>query len=234
MAVGDIIDPETGEVYLESGDVGDQAKSSTRSSPAGLKEVDVLHLKDERGKPLDQLVLTSLKEDPTNTHEEALLKIYQRLRPGNPPQLEKAKELFREKFQDPNRYRLGKVGRFRINRKFNQDIPESEMTLRAIDYLNAIRYILNLRDRRARPRRRHRPPGQPPAAHHRRTGRRRAAQGLPQAAPHRPGTHVDPRSAGHDAAVAHQSQEHLGGHRVFLRPRRAVARSSIRPIRWPS
>src|SRR5258707_13152682 len=74
-----------------------------------------------------------------------MMKIYQRLRPGNPPQLEKAKELCKEKFQDPNRYRLGKVGRFRINRKFNQEIAESEMTLRALDFLNAIRYILQLR-----------------------------------------------------------------------------------------
>ena len=78
-----------------------------------------------------KIILSSLLEDQTETHEAALLKIYQRLRPGNPPQLEKAKELFKEKFQDPNRYRLGKVGRFRINRKFNQDIPESEMTLAA-------------------------------------------------------------------------------------------------------
>src|SRR5206468_2802334 len=113
---------------------------------AGVSTVDLLqfrHVEGERGQ--DPLILTSLKEDPTSTHEEALLKIYQRLRPGNPPQLEKAKELFKEKFQDPNRYRLGKVGRFRINRKFNQDIPESEMTLRAVDYLNSIRYILELR-----------------------------------------------------------------------------------------
>src|SRR5437762_71589 len=112
---------------------------------SNLKSVEVLHQKTEAGKQIDALILTSLKEDPTNTHEEALLKIYQRLRPGNPPQLEKARELFKEKFQDPNRYRLGKVGRFRINRKFDQEIPESEMTLRAPDYLNAIRYILNLR-----------------------------------------------------------------------------------------
>src|SRR5207253_3197915 len=111
-----------------------------------LKSAETMNLKDEQGKGVDQLILTSLKEDPTNTHEEALLKIYQRLRPGNPPQLEKAKELFKEKFQDPNRYRLGKVGRFRINRKFDQDVPETEMTLRAIDYLNAIRYILKLRE----------------------------------------------------------------------------------------
>src|SRR5262249_42159187 len=114
---------------------------------SGLREVHVLRLKPEggTGKGPDPLILASLREDPTNTHEEALLKIYQRLRPGNPPQLEKAKELFKEKFQDPNRYRPGKVGRFRINRKFDQDIPESEMTLRALDYLNAIRYILKLR-----------------------------------------------------------------------------------------
>src|SRR5206468_3254659 len=110
-----------------------------------LKSIEIMQLKDDQGKGVDQLILTSLKEDPTNTHEEALLKIYQRLRPGNPPQLEKARELFKEKFQDPNRYRLGKVGRFRINRKFDQDIPETEMTLRAVDLLNSMKYILALR-----------------------------------------------------------------------------------------
>jgi DNA-directed RNA polymerase subunit beta len=138
VAAGDVIDPETGEVYLDSGkeltpEVLDKAYASQ------LKEITIIT------KLKDPLIRESLEEDPTSTHEEALLKIYQRLRPGNPPQLEKAKELFKEKFQDANRYRLGKVGRFRINRKFDQDVPESEMTLRSIDYLNAIRYILRLR-----------------------------------------------------------------------------------------
>ena len=234
VAVGDIIDPETGEIYLESGETLTR-EVVDKMVAAGIKQVDVLHLKDERGKPLDQLVLTSLKEDPTSTHEEALLKIYQRLRPGNPPQLEKAKELFREKFQDPNRYRLGKVGRFRINRKFNQDVPETEMTLAGhrLPQRGAV-YPHAARPGEQSPRRRHRPPGQPPAPYHRRAGRRRAAQGIPQASPHGPGAHVDPRSAGHDAADAHQPQEHLGGHRVLLRPRRACRRWSTRPILWPS
>jgi DNA-directed RNA polymerase subunit beta len=133
----DAIDPETGELYVSGGDTLTK-EHLDRLYTTSLKEVTIVKVKDT-------LIQTSLKEDPTATHEEALLKIYQRLRPGNPPQLEKAKELFREKFQDPNRYRLGKVGRFRINRKFDQDIPESEMTLRALDYLNAIRYILKLR-----------------------------------------------------------------------------------------
>ncbi|MBI3410745.1 MAG: DNA-directed RNA polymerase subunit beta [Planctomycetes bacterium] len=144
VAVGDVIDPETGEVYLESGETITK-EVVDKIYATDMKDVTILQTKTEQGKAVDPLILASLREDPTNTHEEALLKIYQRLRPGNPPQLEKAKELFKEKFQDPNRYRLGKVGRFRINRKFNQDIPESEMTLRALDYLNSIRYILNLR-----------------------------------------------------------------------------------------
>ena len=147
MTVDDVIDPETGELYLES--LGALSKEHVdKMLAAGVKQVSILHIKliaEPQSKGADPLIVTSLREDPTSTHEEALLKIYQRLRPGNPPQLEKAKELFREKFQDPNRYRLGKVGRFRINRKFNQDIPESEMTLRSLDYLNAIRYILMLR-----------------------------------------------------------------------------------------
>lgn len=138
IAVGDVIDPETGEVYAESGETLTK-EHVDKMLASSLKEAAVL------AKAKDPLILASLNEDPTNTHEEALLRIYQRLRPGNPPQLEKAKELFREKFQDPNRYRLGKVGRFRINRKFDQNIPETEMVLQALDYLNAIKYILNLR-----------------------------------------------------------------------------------------
>jgi DNA-directed RNA polymerase subunit beta len=152
IAVDDIIKPDDGEVLVNSCEVITREKID-KIIAGGVEEVQVLLQKSEQGRTLDPIILNSLKEDTTAkgeeevpTHEKALLKIYQRLRPGNPPQLEKAKELFKEKFQDPNRYRLGKVGRFRINRKFDQDVPETEMTLRAIDYLNAVRYILQLRD----------------------------------------------------------------------------------------
>lgn len=140
QVAGEVIDPQTGEIYAESGEVLTEEKVNTISA-SPVKEVCVL------SKLKDPIVMASLKEDSTSTHEEALLKIYQRLRPGNPPQLEKAKELFKEKFQDPSRYRLGKVGRFRINRKFDQNVPESEMTLRSLDFLNAIKYVLKLRSR---------------------------------------------------------------------------------------
>jgi DNA-directed RNA polymerase subunit beta len=139
ISCGDVVDPTTGEVLVDSGIVISRTLAQVLCDAGNLGKITVL--KDAR----DPLILQSLQEDPTTDHESALLRIYQRLRPGNPPQLEKARELFHEKFFDTNRYRLGKVGRFRINRKFDQDIPEDRMTLDPEDYINAIRYILNLR-----------------------------------------------------------------------------------------
>jgi len=90
--------------------------------------------------------LNTLAQDDIESHEQALLKFYMRLRPGNPPNKEKAKAFFTEKFFDSNRYRLGKVGRFRLNRKFHQSIGEEEMTLRPEDFLNTMKYIMSLRN----------------------------------------------------------------------------------------
>ncbi|MBN9523345.1 DNA-directed RNA polymerase subunit beta [bacterium] len=137
-AADDVIDPETGEVYLDAGKPFTNEKVD-KILVSGLKEIEVLAY------PKDPIIITSLNEDGTHSHEEALLKIYQRLRPGNPAQLEKARDLFKEKFLDPNRYRLGRVGRFRINRKFNQTVPETEMTLRSVDFVNSVKYVLDLR-----------------------------------------------------------------------------------------
>jgi len=94
----------------------------------------------------DTIILNTLAEDDCQGHEQALLKFYMRLRPGNPPNKEKAKSFFAEKFFDSNRYRLGRVGRFRLNRKFGQSVNENEMTLRPEDFLNTMKYILALRN----------------------------------------------------------------------------------------
>ncbi|MBT7817593.1 MAG: DNA-directed RNA polymerase subunit beta, partial [Polaribacter sp.] len=104
--------------------------------------------------PSDPLILNTLAMErldfmaDATEHEAALLRIYSRLRPGNPPQRDKAKTLFKEKFFDENRYRLGKVGRFRINRKFDMDIPEDVMHLRGEDFIAVTRYLLDLRAKR--------------------------------------------------------------------------------------
>ena len=142
VAITDVVYPassrQAGEIIVESGQKITKNAAEVICT-SGLKSVEVMPALR------DSLILDSLVEDATSIHEEALLKIYQRLRPGNPPQLEKARALFREKFFDTNRYRLGKVGRFRINRKLQLNVSEEEMTLRAEDLISAIKYLLRLR-----------------------------------------------------------------------------------------
>jgi len=105
----------------------------------GIKKVDVLKDTD------DPLIVNTLAEDETSDHDLAMLRIYRRLRPGNPQVIEKAQQLFHEKFFDSNRYRLGHVGRFRLNRKFGINVPETQMALTEDDLIRAIKYILLLR-----------------------------------------------------------------------------------------
>jgi len=143
MTVGDVVYPvgsdRAGEIIIESGQKISKNMAETIAT-SGVSEVEVMEV------PKNPLLLNALAEDATASHEEALLRIYQRLRPGNPPQLEKARALFDEKFHDTNRYRLGRVGRFRINRKLGLDVPEDEMTLRAEDLIASIKYLVALRD----------------------------------------------------------------------------------------
>ena len=136
-AVGSIVDTETGEEIVKSGAMlGDSVAKIQASS---IKKVEVIERVN------DPIILNTIQEDGCQTYQDALLKIYGRLRPGNPPHFEKAKALFAEKFFDANRYRLGKVGRFRINRKFEQNVPEDVMTLRAEDILGSLKYVMDLR-----------------------------------------------------------------------------------------
>jgi DNA-directed RNA polymerase subunit beta len=137
--VVDIIDETTGEILVRAGEViPDERIKPIKNSK--LRRVEIITEVE------DPLILNTVAEDATRSYEEALLKIFLRLRPGNPPQIEKAKELFWDKFFNPNKYRLGRVGRFRINRKFSLQIPETEMTLNKEDLLHALRYLIELRD----------------------------------------------------------------------------------------
>jgi len=133
-----IINPQTGEIVLEA---GRQISDTTIKAITDLeiKKIEVIKKLD------DPLILNSLESDFTKSHEDALLKIYVRFRPGNPQQVEKAKQLFYDKFFDAKRYRLGAVGRFRLNRKLGHNINEAVMTLQKEDYVEAIRYIMKLR-----------------------------------------------------------------------------------------
>jgi len=150
-AAASIVDTETGEELVHVGrQIGEAAEAIVNSK---LKKVRVIQ------NPSDPLILNTVAEERLeqfaefgeNDYERALIKIYTKLRPGNPPQVEKAKQLFLEKFYDDSRYRLGRVGRFRINRKFNLNVPEDAMFIRAEDFLKVVTYLLDLRSKRPDP-----------------------------------------------------------------------------------
>ncbi|MFT4648648.1 MAG: DNA-directed RNA polymerase subunit beta, partial [Glaciecola sp.] len=142
IAVGDIVVLKTGEVLVPSATPIPET-AALEIAAGDLAEVEII---DGDVQDLDMLIVNSMHEEPSiKSHEEALIKIYTRLRPGNPPQLEKARELFHEKFYDEQRYRLGRVGRFRLNRKFDQKIAEGTQVLQAEDIVNSVKYILTLR-----------------------------------------------------------------------------------------
>ncbi|MCH8269646.1 MAG: DNA-directed RNA polymerase subunit beta [Planctomycetes bacterium] len=150
-AARSIIDTETGEELVHVGcQIGEEVVEAVLNS--SLKAVYVIQ------NPSDTLILNTVAEEnleqfesAKTEYERALLKVYSKLRPGNPPQVEKAKQLFVEKFFDVNRYRLGRVGRFRINRKFSLDTPADLMFIRGEDFLRVIQYILDLRSNRLDP-----------------------------------------------------------------------------------
>ena len=138
--VSDVADEESGtdaEPLVRAGcQIGDALGKIQAGS---VKQLEVIeHV-------ADPLIVNTLAEDGSRTHEDALMRIYRSLRPGNPAQLDKAVKLFHEKFYDENRYRLGKVGRFRINRKFGLSLPAALNTLTVADFVACLKHLLDLR-----------------------------------------------------------------------------------------
>lgn len=109
-----------------------------------------------------EAIQNTLDRDNTQTEEEALIEIYKRLRPGEPPTVDSARTLFEALFFDPKRYDLGSVGRYKINKKLGLNFPpktipahidengetvpaqEAVKTLVPEDIDAVIRYLLNL------------------------------------------------------------------------------------------
>ncbi len=129
---GDILLVEAGKQVTE--------EAAQQLVLAKVKKLDVLP------EEIDPLMINTLGEDRSTDHESAVRELYGKLRPGTPFTLEKARKTIHEKFFDPNRYQLGPVGRFRMNRKFGDNVDVTQQTLRAVDLVNAIRYIMGLRE----------------------------------------------------------------------------------------
>ncbi|HTL44686.1 MAG TPA: hypothetical protein VL262_10120, partial [Vicinamibacterales bacterium] len=140
-AAGDVVDPSTGEVILEA----NEPLEPRVISMAQEKNVEAIEIffpeKDEVGPVLS----ATLKKDPIHTHEEALIEIYRRLRPGDPPTLDSSRSLFENMFFNPQKYDFSRVGRLKLNTKLKLNTPLDEKILHPQDFYEVIKYQLKLR-----------------------------------------------------------------------------------------
>jgi len=143
-AASDIVDTTTGEVLLEAN------TEITTDKVAKILESGVVELsvffpeRDDVGTVISQ----TLRRDSVATPSEALIEIYRKLRPGDPPTLDTATALFQGMFFDPRKYDFSRVGRLKFNIKLfeNQEATSLEQrTLDPTDFYATIKYLLKLR-----------------------------------------------------------------------------------------
>jgi len=138
----DVKDPKTGETLLACNDeVTDEKLELLRSR--GVTRFEVLFMDDTHIGPA---LRNTLVQDKIADSQEAILEIYRRLRPGDPPTPETATAFFNNLFFNPERYDLSKVGRLKLNHKLKIDVPLEQGTLRREDILEVVRYLIELRN----------------------------------------------------------------------------------------
>ncbi len=86
----------------------------------------------------------TLDNEGNPTEEEALLDLYRKLRPGEPPTVTGGQQLLESRFFDNKRYDLGRVGRYKLNKKLRLNVPDNQRVLTTTDILSAIDYLINL------------------------------------------------------------------------------------------
>ncbi|HEU0002524.1 MAG TPA: DNA-directed RNA polymerase subunit beta [Ktedonobacteraceae bacterium] len=89
-------------------------------------------------------VQATLEKDPVKREDEALLELYKKMRPGDPATIDNARSLVKNMFFNARRYDLGSVGRYKLNRKLDLSIPQSQRTLTLDDLVNIVRRLVQL------------------------------------------------------------------------------------------
>lgn len=93
-----------------------------------------------------EVIQDTIERDNTDSTEEALIELYKRLRPGEPPTVESARNLINSLFFDPKRYDMADVGRYKLNKKLGIDVDPDKHCLDVKDIVETVRYMLKIID----------------------------------------------------------------------------------------
>jgi DNA-directed RNA polymerase subunit beta len=142
VAATDVIDEATGEVILQCNEELTESKLDELREH-GIAQFKVLFIDNLN---IGSYLRDTLIADKLQSPEEAIMEIYRRLRPGDPPTLETAQNLFNNLFFNAERYDLSKVGRLKLNYKFKLDEALDNTVLTKRDILETIRYLIDLKN----------------------------------------------------------------------------------------
>ena len=142
VAAHDIVDPQTKEVLVECNHEITQDKLDLIRDK-GIHQIDVLFIDESSVGPY---LRNTLLQDRIKSPQDAILEIYRRLRPGDPPTVESATNFFNNLFFNPDRYDLSKVGRLKLNHRLKLNVPLEQGTLRKEDILEVVRYLMELKN----------------------------------------------------------------------------------------
>ncbi len=137
-----IIDEETGEILAEPSEKVTPEKIE-KLLEVGIKKFEILHTETAT---ISQSLRSTLFLDKVIDKTEAMIEIYKRLRPGDPPTEETASNLFQNLFFNSDRYDLSKVGRIKLNFKLGIDAPIERQVLDREDIIFVVFYLLNLKE----------------------------------------------------------------------------------------
>jgi DNA-directed RNA polymerase subunit beta len=144
LTASDVVDMETGEVIVEA-NIELTADRLHKVMASSVKTFEVFFPeRDDVG----NIITNTLRRDTIHKPEEALIEIYRKLRPGDPPTLDTATALFEGMFFDPRKYDFSRVGRLKFNIKLYENQDPSELDKRTLtpeDFYSTIKYLLKLR-----------------------------------------------------------------------------------------
>jgi len=142
VVLSDIVDESTGEVLLEcNGELTEAKLDELREK--GINDFSILFIDNLY---VGSYISDTLRVDKVETADDAIIEIFRRLRPGDPPTIRTATTLFESLFFNADRYDISAVGRLKLNHKLGLDSPLDLSTLTKDDVLSVVRYLVDLRD----------------------------------------------------------------------------------------
>src|SRR5699024_1955198 len=149
----DFVDEDTGEVVtIERNEIileRDVVLEEEHIEAILESEVEIVMLQKEDIEEDYSIIFNTLQKDPTSSEMEAVTYIYRQLRGTDPPDEETARGIIEKMFFSDRRYNLGEVGRYKINRKLNLQIPMETLVLSEEDMIEIVKYLVSLVNQKA-------------------------------------------------------------------------------------